>query len=94
MTELLNLLKDGNSRTVEMLAFELKTDKADVERQLEYLEHIGAIKRVQGLPQPEGCGGTCGSCSGCSGCEGSAAVCKGCIPKNADDNMGTLWEVV
>ena len=84
MQKLLELLKDGHSRTVEMLAAELQTTPADVNRQLEYLAHIGAIRRI--TSEPKGCGG-------CSGCEGGAA-CKGCMPADADVNMGVIWEVV
>lgn len=85
MQKLLQLLKDGNSRTVEVLAAELNTTPGDINRQLEYLEHIGAIRKVS-FSASKGC-------SGCSGCD-SAAACKGCIPKNASVNMGDMWEVV
>ena len=84
MQKLLELLKDGNSRTVEQLAAALDTTSADISRQLDFLEHIGAIRRVSF--SAKGCGG---SCSGCS-----AAECKGCMPKNAAMNMGEMWEVV
>ena len=46
MDELLRLLKDGNTRTIEQLAAELHTADADIRRQLEFLEHIGAIRRI------------------------------------------------
>ncbi len=82
MDELLRLLKDGNTRTIEQLAAELHTSEADIRRQLEYLEHIGAIRRL--TAQETGCG----QCGGCSG-----GVCKGCMPKNAKQNMGEIWEV-
>lgn len=83
MDELLRLLKDGNTRTVEQLAAELQTSVSDIRRQLEFLEHIGAIRRLSA--QESGCG----SCGGCSG-----GACKGCMPKNAKQNMGEVWEVV
>ena len=83
MEELLQLLKDGNTRTIEQLAAELHTSVPDVHRQLEFLEHIGAIRRLSA--QESGCG----SCGGCSG-----GGCKNCMPKNAKQNMGELWEVV
>lgn len=83
MDELLRLLKDGNTRTIEQLAEELHTSEADICRQLEYLEHIGAIRRLSA--QESGCG-SCGNCAG--------GACKGCMPKNAKQNMGEIWEIV
>ena len=83
MDELLRLLKDGNTRTIEQLAAELQTSDADIRRQLEFLEHIGAVRK--NFAQESGCG-SCGSCSG--------GACKGCMPKNAKQNMGEMWEVV
>ena len=80
MDELLHLLQDGNTRTIEQLAAELQTTEADVRRQLEFLEHIGAIRRVYN---------SCGTCKSCSG-----GACKSCMPQNAELNMGELWEVV
>ena len=85
MQELLKLLKDGRSRTIEMLAEELHTSAADVRRQLEYLERIGTIRKVA-FPTGKGC-------SRCTGCDGGNG-CKGCMPANAESNMGEIWEVV
>ena len=82
MKRLLELLKDGNSRTIEQLASELGTTANDITRQLEYLERIGMIRRVSFSVQ-KSCGGNC-----------DTAHCKGCIPKNAAMNMGEMWEVV
>lgn len=96
MQELLELLKDGNSRTTLMLAKELGTTKEDVERRMEFLEHLGKIREVPIVPEDKGASG-CGSsssCSGCSGCGGGNAACKGCIPQNVSSCMGKLWEVV
>ena len=31
----------------------------------------------------------CGSCGNCAG-----GACKGCMPKNAKQNMGEIWEVI
>lgn len=84
LTVLLELLKDGRSRTVEMLAEELDTTADDIRRQLEYLERIGAVRKVA-FPS----GKSCGSCSGCDGGGG----CKGCMPDNAEANMDDIWEV-
>ena len=83
MQKLLELLQDGHSRTIEMLAEELHTSAADIRRQLEYLEHIGAIRHI--ITQPKGC-------AGCSGCEGGTGC--NCMPDNALDNMGEMWEIV
>lgn len=83
MQKLLELLKDGHSRTIEMLAAELHTSAADISRQLEYLEHIGKIRRIVTKPK---------ACTGCSGCEGGTG-CH-CMPDGALDNMGEIWEIV
>lgn len=85
MEKLLELLKDGHSRTIEMLAAELGTSTSDVSRMLSYLENIGAIKKVSLSSSTCHCGGS-GNCS--------AAECKGCMPQNAAQNMGEIWEVV
>ena len=52
MEALLELLRDGNARSVDMLAIELGTTKIDIRRQLEFLEHMGVIKRI---PLEVGC---------------------------------------
>ena len=88
MERLIELLKDGHARTIEMLAAELETDTDDIKRKLEYLEQVGAIKRVL-LP-------SCGM-SKCSECaihaRSGATPCKGCIPDGGFKNMGEMWEV-
>ncbi len=84
MQKLVELLKDGHARTIEMLAEELQTSPADIRRQLEFLENIGAIRRVQNVQK---------GCTGCTGCEGGTG-CKGCMPADAEVNMGVIWEVV
>ncbi len=87
MVELLELLRDGHARTIELLAAELNTDRDDIERKIEYLEQIGAIRRVSLL--------TCdaGKCSECAMHSGTAP-CKGCLPDGGFKNMGEMWEVV
>ncbi len=85
MKKLLELLKDGNSRTIELLAAELETTPEDVRRKIDFLERMGVIQR-SGFSVSARCGGNCGGCE-------SAAACKGCIPKNAPQNMGDMWEV-
>ncbi len=89
MEELLELLKDSKTRTIEEIAATLGTSVEDVKRQIEYLERIGMIKPFSLLPTDKGCGG----CNGCKGCESSPAVCKGCIPPDVEYNMGKAWEV-
>lgn len=110
MEKLLNLLKDGRSRTVEMLASELQTTTADVERQIDFLERSGIIRRVAtSFPKdetlltagknpvaiPASCSGHCPSCSGCSfGKSGGKSACSSCMPEGGFKNMGSMWEVV
>lgn len=88
MEELLELLKDGHARTLELLASELGTDIDDIKRKLEYLENIGAIRRISLLS----CGA--GKCSECA-CHthSDTAPCKGCMPDGGFKNMGEMWEV-
>lgn len=83
MQELLDLLKDGRARSIEMLAIELKTSPDDIRRKLEYLERMKMIRRV-GLNSA-----ACGSCGGCDG-----GKCPGCMPEGGFRNMGEMWEVV
>lgn len=87
MEELLKLLKDGHARTLELLASELKTDTDDIKRKIEYLEKIGAVRRISLLS----CGA--GKCSECAMSSGTAP-CKGCLPDGGFKNMGEMWEVV
>ena len=54
MNELLNLLSDGRSRTIEMLAAELHTTSDDVLRKIDFLERSKIIRRVAtSYPQNE-----------------------------------------
>ncbi len=78
MESLLELLKDGHARTIELLAMELDTDVEDVKRQIEYLEHMGIIRRVNVSCCSKGCGGDCGECA----------------PKDGFKNMGEMYEIV
>ena len=87
MEELLELLKDGHARTIEMLADQLNTDTEDIKRKIEYLEQMGIIKRSF---KPS-CGA--GKCSECALHSGSAP-CKGCLPDGGFKNMGEMWEVI
>lgn len=79
MEELLNLLKDGNSRSVELLALELNTTTDDIRRRMEFLERADLIRRVLnsgsccptvGAGKADAGSGTCGVswCADCSGC--------------------------
>lgn len=87
MDKLLELLKDGHARTIFQLSEELNTSVEDIERKIEYMEHLGIIRKVK-MNNP--------SCSGCSGCSasGKKASCPSCMPSAAIVNMGTMWEVV
>lgn len=81
MEELLNLLRDGHSRSIEMLAEELNTSAEDVKRRIDFLERAGIIRRVICH-----CGHSCSKRSGCDACEG-------CAPQGGFKNMGEIWEV-
>ena len=83
MQRLLDLLKDGRARSVEMLAIELETTTDDITRKLEYLERMNIIRRVE-TSAP-----SCGSCGGCEG-----GKCAGCMPEDGFRNMGVMWEVI
>ena len=89
MEPLLQLLKDGKSRTFEMLAEELCMNVEHVKRNIDYLERMGVIKRVALFDsESKNC-----SCSGCSRGKTTRA-CNGCMPKGGFKNMGSIWEVV
>ena len=87
MEELIELLKDGRARTIELLAVELHTTVSDIERKIEYLEQMGIIKRVSFQMK------SCSSCPSHAGKKGSAP-CKGCIPKEGFKGMGEMWQIV
>ena len=46
MEQLLNLLSDGRSRTIEMLAAEMQTSTDDILRKIDFLERSKIIRRV------------------------------------------------
>ncbi|MCR5768296.1 MAG: Lrp/AsnC family transcriptional regulator [Lachnospiraceae bacterium] len=89
MNELLKLLKDGKSRTLEMLAIELDTSIENVKRDIDFLERMNVIKRIEFT----GNGNSNGSCDGCNGCGTGKKTCDGCMPKGGFQNMGIMWEV-
>ena len=78
MRDLLALLSDGRARTEKLLAIELNTTVEDVKRQIEYLEHMGIIRRVDMSCCNGGCGGDCNKCA----------------PKDGFKNMGEMYEIV
>ena len=98
MEELLNLLRDGHSRSIEMLAAELNTNAEDIVRRIEFLEHAGIIRRVINIKND--CTRGCGThgCSSCPGCRAhgkqKASVCASCISDGGFKNMGEMWEIV
>ncbi|MCR5616541.1 MAG: DeoR family transcriptional regulator [Saccharofermentans sp.] len=85
MQELLELLKDGRSRSVKMIAAELGKPVEIVERDIEFLEKSGVIRRIDFS--------VCGSCNGCSSGE-EKKTCPGCMPEGGFKNMGSMWEIV
>lgn len=85
MQELLTLLKDGKSRSMAMIAAELNMSEAQVQRDIEFLERSGVIRRIEFS--------MCGSCSGCSSGDGPK-TCPGCMPEGGFRNMGVMWEIV
>jgi hypothetical protein len=97
MEELLQLLRDGHSRSIEMLAAELKTTTQEIARRIEFLEKMGMLKRTF---NPEtGCpkGTSANGCAGCPGCHPHSkgnSPCSGCLPEGGFKNMGEMWEVI
>lgn len=85
MQELLTLLKDGKSRSMAMIAAELNMSEAQVQRDIEFLERSGVIRRIEFS--------MCGNCSGCSAGEGHK-TCPGCMPDGGFKNMGVMWEII
>ena len=96
MEELLALLRDGHSRSIEMLAAELNTSTDDIIRRIEFLESVGIIRRVLNIKNNcSGCNPkTCSSCPGCTAKKGKqSSMCKSCLPEGGFKNMGEMWEV-
>jgi predicted DNA-binding transcriptional regulator YafY len=85
MQELLELLKDGKSRSITMIATELNKSVDQIERDIEFLERTGVIRRIEFS--------MCGSCSGCSSGVGPK-TCPGCTPEGGFKNMGVMWEII
>ena len=92
MEELLALLTDGRSRTIEMIANELNTSVEDVKRKILFLEHSNIIRKVatsfpKTANKKASCSGHCTSCAGRSNC-------PACMPEGGFKNMGSMWEVI
>ena len=68
----------GLTRTEKLLAIELHTSIDDVKRQIEYLEHMGIIRKVDVSCCSKSCGGDCGKCA----------------PEGGFKNMGEMYEIV
>ena len=85
MEELLNLLRDGHSRSIEMLAAELNTNVDDIIRRIEFLERAGMIRRVLNIKNnsKKCCSHDCTSCSNCKAhaCKSGSSHCKSCLPE-------------
>ena len=87
MEELLNLLTDGRSRTIEMLAGELGRTTDDILRKIDFLERSKIIRRVATSYSKK--------CTGCShGGNCGSQACAACMPKGGFKNMGIMWEVI
>ena len=101
MEELIELLKDGKTRSLEMIAAELGVSIEHVKRNIEFLERAGIIRKVD-------LNVASGNCAGCSGCSANAKAggetdgdsdgdsvktCPGCMPEGGFKNMGSMWEV-
>ncbi|SCW51042.1 DeoR-like helix-turn-helix domain-containing protein [Ruminococcaceae bacterium YRB3002] len=88
MQDLIRLLKDGKSRSVGMIAAELGMSVEQVQRDIEFLEQNGIIRRIEFS--------MCGDCSGCSGSSSGEdrKTCPGCTPEGGFKNMGVMWEIV
>lgn len=72
-----------------MLAMDLGTSIEKVKRDIEFLENMGVIKRIEFKE-------TCSqshSCDGCTGCGTGNKACVSCMPEGGFQNMGTMWEV-
>jgi hypothetical protein len=85
MQELLDLLKDGKSRSIAMIAKELNKSVDQVERDLEFLEKNKVIRRIEFS--------ACTSCSSCSPGD-NKKTCPGCMPDGGFKNMGVMWEII
>ena len=106
MQQLLNLLSDGRSRTIEMLAGELNTTTDDIMRKIDFLERSKIIRRVPTsfskdenlLTAGKAEANRCTSCPSCSSCsykdKGGSKACTACMPKDGFKNMGVMWEVI
>lgn len=90
MEKLIELLMDGKSRTIEMLAMELDTSIENVKRDIDFLEQTQVIRRIElGGTQNAG-----HSCDGCTGCGTGKQACAACMPEGGFRNMGVMWEIV
>lgn len=87
MQKLLELLRDGRSRTIEMMAEELGESTDNILRDIDFLERMGVIRRT-GYDEAQG-----HDCSSCTGCK-DKKTCKSCAPEGGFKNMGQMWEVI
>jgi len=95
MQELLNLLKDGHSRSLEMLAEELHTTTEDIKRRIEFLEHSGLIRRLGNIKDGQShSSSNCSNCKSNKKCGSKEQSCSGCLPEDGFKNMGQKWEVL
>ena len=48
LSEILNLIKNGKSCTIQQLAEHLEASPEEVQRSIEYLEYLGYIQKIHG----------------------------------------------
>ncbi|MDL2288549.1 hypothetical protein LJC32_04120 [Oscillospiraceae bacterium OttesenSCG-928-F05] len=66
LMKLLTLLDEGCAFSQIELAERLGTGEDSVKAQMEYLERVGMLRRIDSGSGCESCGGSCGnSCGGC-----------------------------
>ncbi len=65
LTELIYLLDEGRAFSQKELSERLGVSQEAVMAQIEYLERIGILRKINPQSLCKNCSGTCGSCSGC-----------------------------
>lgn len=63
LSEILSLMKNRESYTLQQLAEYLEASPEEVQRSIEYLEYLGYIQKIS---VESGC---CNSCKNCHGCD-------------------------
>lgn len=63
LSEILNLMQNKESYTIQQLAEYLEASPKEVQRSIEYMEYLGYIQKI---PVESGC---CNSCKNCHSCD-------------------------